>query len=158
MSKHITIQLPANLEQYMLHEADTQNITLEHLVLGLIQRHYGIQPASINSLEDFFNAIRNAIETGQSTVQAPVNDLYLQMAESLKRNGTLLNFQTDAQYLTLYINPTPPPPETLPFPDIDPAGLDPELAKIFEDLQHGDETTRSNAIQAITQWYAEQSQ
>jgi hypothetical protein len=146
MSNPLTIQLPPNLEQKMLHQAQQQNTTLEHLALRSLQKDYGvsqdINPASINSLEDFFNAIRTAIQTGQPIVQAPANDLYLQMAESLKSTGILLDLQSSEQTLTLHINPTPPPPLIPSFPDID--------------LKHEDETVRYHAIQAIAQWHEQQ--
>lgn len=160
MSNPLTIQLPPNLEQKMLHQAQQQNTTLEHLALLSLQKDYGvsqdINPASINSLEDFFNAIRTAIQTGQPIVQTPANDLSLQMAESLKSTGILLDLQSSDQTLTLYINPTPPPLVIPSFPNIDPSSLDPKIAKIMQDLKHEDETVRYHAIQAIAQWHEQQ--
>ncbi len=161
MSNPLTIQLPSNLEQKMLHQAQQQNTTLEHLVLRSLQKDYGvsqdINSASINSLEDFFNAIRTAIQAGQPIVQAPANDLYLQMAESLKSTGILLDLQSSDQILTLHINPTPPPRVIPSLPNIDPLELDPKIAKIIQDLKHEDETVRYHAIQAIAQWHEQQS-
>jgi ribosomal protein S8 len=161
MSNPLTIQLPPNLEQQMLHQAQQQNTSLENLALRSLQKDYGvsqeINPASINSLEDFFNAIRTAIQTGQPVVQAPANPLYLQIAESLKSTGILLDLQSSNQTLTLHINPTPPPPVIPSFPDMDPSELDPKIAKIIQDLKHEDETVRYHAIQAIAQWHEQQS-
>jgi ribosomal protein S8 len=157
MTTPLTIQLPPNLEQQMLHEAQKQNKTLEHLVLGLIQQHYDIHPTGINSLEEFFVAIHNAIQTKQPIVQAPVDDIYLGIAASLKRSGILLDVQSSDQSIVLYFNPNPPPLEIPSLPDIDPSELDPKLAKIIKDIKDEDETVRFQAIQAIAQWHEQQT-
>jgi ribosomal protein S8 len=158
MTNPLTIQLPPNLEQQMLHEAQKQNTTLERLVLGLIQKHYevnpDINPENINSLEDFFNAIRSAKQTGHTTVQTHINDHYLQIAESLKRSGTLIDFQVLGQQLILNVNPHPPKyPANIKPLDIDPSTLDPDLAEIAKNLKHKDPEIRIQAIQDLVAWH-----
>jgi ribosomal protein S8 len=143
----------------MLEEAQKQNTTLENLALTSLQKAYGIDqsiyPNLTPAIVDFFIALRDGMNTGQPTVQTPADNINLQIAESLKRSGVLLDFQVNDQQLTLHINPNPP--VSPPLSDMDLAELDPEFAKIVEDLKHGDENTRYQAIQKIAQLYGQQS-
>jgi hypothetical protein len=177
MTTTVTLQLPDELAQELQEEAQRQNTTLENIVAQRLkqlsaksqgskhspdeqrslQKDYGdkkaVNPTDINSLEDFFEAVRSAIETEQPIIQAPVNEVYLGIAESLKRSGVLLDIQSDDQTLTLYINPTPPPSVIPSLPDIDSSELDPKIAKIIEDLKHEDGMVRYQSIQEIAHWY-----
>jgi ribosomal protein S8 len=162
MSNPITIQLPPDLEQHMLQEAQRQNTTLEKLIIQSIQKDYGqisgTQTQANHSLEDFFITLRDSRQTGQATVQIPVSELSLEMSKSLKRSGILLDFQVSGQQLTLHINPTPPqsPIGLSPY-DIDTSKLDPEAATMVEALKDEDENIRFQAIQDLTQWYKRQA-
>jgi ribosomal protein S8 len=158
MSNPLTIQLPPNLEQQMLHEAQKQNTSLEHLVLGLIEKHYDVRSTNISSLEDFFNAIRTAIQTGHPTVHVPVNDFYLQTAESLQRTGVLTDFQVKEQHLILHVNPHPPKHPLADMSlDLDPSVVGSELAEIAKKLKHDDPDTRVQAIHDLAAWHEQQA-
>jgi hypothetical protein len=162
MSKPFTIQLPSHLELLMLSEAQKQNTTLEHLALKSLQKDYGLNqstyPHLTPSLIDFFIAFREGMQTGQSTVQAPADEFTLPIAEGLKRDGILRDFQVNHQQLTLFLNPTlPKSTEIASLDEINLAELDPALAKIIKDLKHGDDNVRYQAIQNLAQWHEQQS-
>jgi ribosomal protein S8 len=162
MSKPINIQLPSNLEQHMLQEAQRQNTTVEKLILQSVQKTYAdVEDNHVTkniSLEDFFCAIHDALNSQQTTVQVPANDIFIEMAENLKNTGILLDFQIIAQQMILYINPTPPPPpHTLSLGDIDTSKLDPEAARIVEALKNENANVRGQAILALAQWYKRQA-
>jgi ribosomal protein S8 len=162
MTTPLTIQLPPNLEQQMLHEAQKQNTTLETLVLKSLQKDYGTQQNSdhnpTTSILNFFSALSNGMKTGQPTVQIPVDEITLEMAKNFKRNGTLLDFQVSAQQLTLLLKPPVPKSATIPPPSaIDLAELDPEIAKIVKDFKDEDENIRAQAIQNIARWHEQHS-
>lgn len=162
MSEPIPIQLPPNLEQHMLQEAQRQNTTVEKLILQSVQNTY----ADVGdnhivkkfSLEDFFGAIHDALNSQQTIIQVPVNDIFVEMAENLKSTGILLDFQIIAQKMILYVNPTPPPPPpTLSPDDIDTSKLEPEAARIVEALKNENANIRGQAILALAQWYKRQA-
>jgi ribosomal protein S8 len=162
MTNPLTIQLPPNLEQQMLHEAQKQNITLETLVLKSLQKDYGTQhnsdPNPTTSIVNFFSALSNGMKTGQPTVQIPVDEINLQMAESFKHNGTILNFQVSAQKLILHLKPPVPKSAAIPpVSEIDLAELDPDIAKIIKDFKDEDEHVRCQAIQNIAKWHEQHS-
>jgi ribosomal protein S8 len=162
MTNPLTIQLPPNLEQQMRHEAQKQNTTLETLVLKSLQKDYGTNPSSdsnsTTSIVNFFSALSNGMKTGQSTVQIPVDEINLEIAENFKRNGTLLDFQVSAQQLTLHLKPRAPKSATRPpLSAIELAELDPEIAKIVKDIKDEDENIRVQAIQNIAKWHEQHS-
>lgn len=158
----LVLQLPPNIAQQLQAEAQKQNTTLEKLALKSIQKDYGNNlshsSTPTSSIVNFFIALRDGIQTGQLTMQIPVDETNLQMAESFKRNGTLLDFQASDKQLTLQLNPNLlRSPSMLDLSSIDLAELDPETAKIVEDFRHEDATIRYQAIQKVAQRYGQQS-
>jgi ribosomal protein S8 len=144
----------------MLQEAQKQNTTLETLVLKSLQKDYGANsssdPSPATSILNFFTALSDGMKTGQSTVQIPADEISQQIAESLKYNGTLLDFQASTQQITLYLKPPLAKSSTISsLSEIDLAELDPEIANVVEDFKHEDENIRAQAIRKVAQWYGQ---
>lgn len=162
MSNPLTIQLPPNLELFMLQEAQKQNTTLENLALKSLQKDYGVNqsnyPNLTPSIVDFFIALRDGMKAGHPTVQTLVDESNIQIAESLKRTGVLSDFQVAGQQLILSINPHPPKHPLAEIPlDLDPSVVGSELAEIAKKLKHDNPETRMQAIHDLVAWHEQQA-
>jgi len=92
MPKPITITLPPELEQQMLHSAQKQNTTIESLVLQSFQKHYGINDdllvlnmdILLNDYKHFFDKLQQKYpaQTPESVIPGIINTEFQELEKT----------------------------------------------------------------------------
>jgi ribosomal protein S8 len=158
MARTIILELTDEQEQQLLRQAAQLNLPPESVLLRSLQTDSnGSPPPPSDSTTQLFQNLRQAIQEKQAIAIAPANELTLQIAQTLKASQIILEFQVSNQQLVLSVNPNPPVPSFTTSTPEDPPQYPPELAKIAQQLQQTDPTTRAQAIIDLAGWYREQA-
>jgi ribosomal protein S8 len=175
MAKTLVIEVPDELEQQLIVQAEQLNLPIESIVLRSITESIGpstpstlIAQATYFLVAETFTLIRKAQSGGQFKIEIPVIPTTEKILVSLKQYGFIVDFQPSElhpqTHRIVYLNPGQPhhaakgedAPVQKPMRNsTEVQNLSPEVAKIIQDLQQDDVATRLTAIDALRDLYLE---
>ncbi|MBD2578087.1 30S ribosomal protein S8 [Oscillatoria sp. FACHB-1406] len=179
MTRKLTIELPDELEQHLLAEAQRLNTSLENVVVLSLVRSRSLEPGLTPSalsesdseepiaeslrlqkeheITEIVERIRAAKTAGNLTAEIPATPLAFHLIEVMKNSGLIADFQRYEDIetnpcLQIHLNPSDRAPVSQP-----PAPEDfPEaIARILQNLQSEDPTVRILALTALGEHYSE---
>ncbi|MGD2181802.1 30S ribosomal protein S8 [Lusitaniella coriacea] len=156
MTRRLTIELPDELEQHLLNEAQRLNTSLENVVVLSLAR---LTPRTQkeNEITEIVQHIREAKTAGKLTTEIPATPIALHLMGVMKNSGLIADFQrydnrATNPYIQIHLNPN----DSTPASNIpNKADFPEDIASILQDLESEDPTVRVQALTALGERYSE---
>jgi predicted transcriptional regulator len=150
MTRKLTIELPDELEQRLLAEAQRLNTSLENFVVQSL----ALEIACI--IAEIMQHIQEAETAGRLTTDLPASAIVLHLAGVLKNSGLIADFQLRDRethpHIQIHLNPNNPSEiataNPLP-PNSNNEDFPEEMVSILRDLENEDPAARVKAVAAL---------
>ena len=164
MTIKLLIDLPDELGQQLMAEAEKLNVSVESLVLRSLAQSFNRGTAgSDNAIAQMLACIREAQLAKNSTATVPATQITLSLAQVMKAQGLIADFQTINdevnKHLLIHLNTNENneninqiAKEQLDWRNLE---LPKELVNLLPDLENEDPAVRAQAVIALGEFYRE---
>jgi hypothetical protein len=166
MARTLVIELPDDLEQQLVSQAEQLNLPVETVVLRSLAQTLTLPLPDVQqtvgayvAIAETLTRIREARLAGHDSTEISCEPITFHLAQSLKDGGTIHDFEVVGQenttHLLIHLGPQPVPNDRDDSDLWDRSDVPEELQSLLQNLGSADPTARIEAVVALGALYSD---